>query len=193
MQGKAVIVVVALLVVLLIGSIIGIAYLLLRDYNDGAVIAVEDFSKSDSYDISTADITDIAESSESTDSRDDGDESNEEVTHDAPYEDVDLTGHPLVGTWKNTFDDIYGVDVSIMETTLEFRATAIAIRESVGISFRYEWVLDDDVLHMKSFGAWGNTHNPENDRIYTLTWITPDSFSVDFYNNDETVIFDRVR
>ena len=162
MQGKATIIVVALLSLLFFGLIGGIIYLVLSDNSaDTAILETGDISENDFQDNTIA---------ENRGADEEPDESSNEV--------VDLTGHPLVGTWKNTLDDIYDVDVSFMEITLEFRANGVAIRESVNISFRYEWVLEDDVLHMKSFGAWGNTHNPENDRIYVLTWITPDSFSL---------------
>jgi len=191
MQGKAIILVVALLIVVLVGLITGIAYLLLSDRSDGrdriddsAIITDGDLTESGLNDNSIPETTESDKASY--------DEPNDEITHDL-HEAVDFTGHPLIGTWKNTLDEMFDVDISLMETTLEFRVNGVAIRESVNISFRYEWIVEYDVLYMKSFGAWGNTHNPENDRIYKLIWITPDSFSIDFYNNDEMVIFERVR
>jgi len=180
MQGKTVIVVVALLSVLLLGLIFGIVYSVLSgNSNEDAIIATGEPSDSDSHDSTTIAAGDI------------NDEPNEEITHVAPHEE-DFTGHQLIGTWKNTLEEILDVDISFMETTLEFSNNGDVIRESVGVKFRYEWTLEDDVLYMKSFGAWGNIHNPENDKIYALTWITTDSFSIDFYNNDEQVIFDRI-
>jgi len=192
MQGKAIIIVVALLVVLLIGLIFGIIYFLLSnstDNNDDAVISTEEFQEND-FDYITMTESEAAdeESNEETTYEAADEESNEEVRHEA----IDFTGNPLIGKWKNTLDDIYDVDISFMETILEFRTDGEAIREFVNTRFRYEWVLEDDVLYMKSFGAWGNIHNPNNDRTYTITWITTDSFSIDYYNNDEAVIFERI-
>ena len=189
MQGKAVIIVVSLLVLLLIGLIVGIIYLVLSDrsddgdrIDDSAIIADGDISENNE-----------ADGALNEDSNDESSETlNEEATHEDLREEIDLTGHPLIGSWKNTLEEIYNVDVSFMETTLEFRTNGVAIRESMNINFRYEWTLENDILYMKSFGAWGNTHNPENDKTYTLTWITTDSFSIDFYDNDEMVVFDRI-
>jgi len=187
MQGKAIIIVVSFLILLLIGLIFGIIYLLLSDHsddgdriNDSTIIADGDLSENGLNDNSTPE------------NNEDYGASNEETAHEDPRVEIDLTGHPLIGSWKNTLEEIYNVDVSFMETTLEFRTNGVAIRESMNISFRYEWTLENDILYMKSFGVWGNTHNPENDRTYALTWITTDSFSIDFYDNDEMVVFDRI-
>jgi len=166
MQGKSIIIVIALLVLLLAGIVCGIVYfILINDSNDDGYAVIAD----DAVLIPTEDISE---------------ETSDEV--------IDFTGHPLIGTWKNTLEEIYDVDISFMETTLEFRTNGDVIRESINIRFRYEWLLEDDVLYMKSFGAWGNVHNPDNDRTYILTWITTDSFSIDYYNNNEMVVFERI-